>query len=168
MIFITWLRVKLRNLWLNWQIGFFLVSAPRQLAAQPLPKLLEQLRHASRPAFADVEASLARVARSRHRWLRRPGFRQSNTCYMRALTLYRFLDAPGRDLRIHYGVEHLAVGSNSPRGHAWVSLDGRLLEPPLPVLEGRVREIFVYPADYPSQRLSAELQQLAEQLPAEV
>lgn len=168
MTFAAWLRLKLRNLWLSWQIGYFLLRVPRQLAAHPLPKLLERLRHAPRPAFSDAEASLARVARSRHRWLRRLGFRQSDTCYMRALTLYRFLDAPGRDLRIHYGVESPVCGSDSPRGHAWVSLDGRLLEPPLPVLEGRVRELFVYPLHDPLRRMSAVLQQFAEQLPADV
>jgi hypothetical protein len=168
MINYAWLRVKLRNLRLNWQIGYFLLRAPRQLAALPLPKLLERLRRAPRPTFADAEASLARVARTRHRWLQRPGFRRSDTCYMRALTVYRFLDASGRDLRIHYGVEHTAVGSDLPRGHAWVSLDGRLLEPPLPVVEGRVREIFAYPADESPRRTSTELQQLAEQLPAKV
>lgn len=45
----------------------------------------------------------------------------------------------------HFGVEPGADANDRIRGHAWVTLDGELLEAPEPVLAGRVRELYVYP-----------------------
>lgn len=45
----------------------------------------------------------------------------------------------------HFGVEPGADANDRIHGHAWVTLDGELLEAPEPVLAGRVRELYVYP-----------------------
>ena len=58
---------------------------------------------------------------------------------MRAFTLYRFVDAGERDLRIHFGVE--LDRSDRLHGHAWVTVDGELLEGPPEVTDGSIVEV---------------------------
>jgi hypothetical protein len=135
-----------RELALALRIGCFLWTIPRELEKQPVPRLLERLRAASRPRASDPETSLARIARLRHVWLRLPRLRAHDTCYTRAFTLYRFIDPCGGALRIHLGVEPGIDPGDRLRGHAWVTLDGRILEPPPAVAAGRVREIYCHPA----------------------
>ncbi len=60
---------------------------------------------------------------------------------MRAFTLYRFLDAGDRTVGIHFGVE-----PNRPDrlyGHAWITVDGELLEDPPEVADGSIVEVNV-------------------------
>jgi hypothetical protein len=74
-------------------------------------------------------------------WLNLPFFRRFNTCYVRAIVLYRFLQAPEDQLKLHLGIERRDDPQERLRGHAWVTLNGSALEAPAPVLEGRVVEI---------------------------
>jgi hypothetical protein len=50
-------------------------------------------------------------------------------------------------MRIHFGVEPGVSATDRLRGHAWVTVDGALLEAPEPVLAGRVRELYAYPSE---------------------
>lgn len=122
-------------------MGWFLLTLPRRMARTPLPDLLARIERSPRP----YACGLDRVVRLRNPWLYRV-FPSRNTCYMRALCVYRFLTPdPGSELRIHFGVEPGTDPTDRLRGHAWVTLDAMLLEPPEPVVAGRVREIYVYP-----------------------
>lgn len=129
------------------RIGYFLWKVPRRLDRSDLPTLLRELRSCARPRSNRLESDLARIIRLRQAWLGLPFFSARNTCYTRAFTLYRFLEPGHRRLRIHLGIEEPSVSKDRMRGHAWVSVDGVVVEPPEPVVQGRVREIFRYPED---------------------
>jgi hypothetical protein len=111
-----------------------------------LPALLEELSSQPRPTAPSVLAGVERIARLRGFWLRRGFFRSRNTCYLRALTLYRFIDDRNHCIRIHYGIEH-GCGKDRQRGHAWVTVDRMLWEAPDATLDGCVREIYVFPPE---------------------
>lgn len=117
-------------------IGWFVATIPKRIErAGDFEQLLNHLREARWP-----RASQERVARLRGWWLwKRYGDR--NTCYVRALTMYRFLDAPSEGLRLHLGIEERDASHDRLHGHAWVSVGGRIVEGPEPALAGRVREI---------------------------
>jgi hypothetical protein len=143
------------------RIGFFLWRAPARLRRTSLPALLESLQHSRTARLGGPQGSRSQVARFRGRWLRQLGFRDRNTCYMRALTLFRFLDPQDGELSIHFGVEE-GPASDRLRGHAWVSLDGRILEMPDPVAAGRVREVYVFPPPKRSEPRPATLKRASE------
>lgn len=127
------------------RVGWFLLLLPSRLDRVPLPRLLDEISRAGRPRALNVAQGLNRLVRLRHPWLSRP-LADRNTCYVRALCMYRFLD-PGakQSMRIHFGVEPGIDSTDRVRGHAWVTVDGELLEAPEPVLAGRVREIYAHP-----------------------
>jgi len=127
------------------RMGCFLWTAPVRLGRSDLPAFLARLGAARRPRAHDVGAGVARIARLRQALLRLPTLRGSNTCYVRALTLYRFLDPGDRQLRIHFGVEPGADPEDRLAGHAWITVDDEVIEPPDPLLQGRVHEIYCYP-----------------------
>jgi len=126
------------------RIGCFLCALPYRLERSPLPDILRQVAAGRRRAAVDpVDAGVERIARLRQAWLNLPMLAARNTCYVRAITLFRFLDGGGK-LCIHIGVEPGVAPDDRLRGHAWVTHRGRLLEPPEPVLAGRVKELYVY------------------------
>jgi hypothetical protein len=136
------LRLLIRepaNAWLALHIGLFIVSARRRLARQTLPQFVAGLRR--RRLIRVPRASSEQIVRFRNWWLNRPPLQKCNTCYVRAMTLYRFLDAPDRDIRFHIGIEMRERPDERLRGHAWISLGGTMLEGPEAVAEGRIREI---------------------------
>jgi len=133
------------DLWLALRIGRFIHTLPEQLDQAALPAMLAQIAAAPRPPAPDLAAGVARIARLRGLWLRRRRYRGRDTCYLRALTLFRFLDTGGRPMHIHFGVEpDPAAGRH--RGHAWITVDGIAWEPPEAVVAERTRELFVYPS----------------------
>jgi hypothetical protein len=67
--------------------------------------------------------------------------RARDTCYLRAFTLYRFLEAGEAPVGIHFGIERPRQGGDRLRGHAWVTVDGQLLEGPEAVAAGAITEI---------------------------
>jgi hypothetical protein len=127
------------------RIGHFVWRLPRLLDVRPLPEVLAAIRQPPGRSAEDVDRQVARVGRLRQAWLNLPPLAARNTCYVRAITLYRFLGAGGGALRIHFGVEPGVSADDRVRGHAWVTHGGELLEPPEPVVAGRVREIYAYP-----------------------
>lgn len=127
------------------RIGLFLIVMPWRLERSPLDAVLCRIERSRKSRSGDLEGGIGRISRLRQAWLASPLLRERNTCYLRAITLYRFLDPHGRGMRIHFGVEPGVNSNDRLRGHAWVTLDGVLLEAPEPVLAGRVSEIYAYP-----------------------
>jgi hypothetical protein len=112
-------------------IGWFVIRAPADMKRSHLSDFLVRLAAAPRPSGPDPLVAAERVIRLRTPWLRAPGLRSRDTCYMRALALYRFLDAHDHDVRLHVGAEWFDKPGGVLRGHAWVTVDGELIEPPL-------------------------------------
>jgi glycosyltransferase involved in cell wall biosynthesis len=122
-------------LWLG--VGHFISRAPARLGRTELPVFLTRL--ASQPRG---DADYERVARLTHRWLRLPGLRSRDTCYLRSLVLFRYVSGNGGDLCVHFGVDEPRHSGERLHGHAWVSLEGRALNPPESLAQGRLREIY--------------------------
>jgi hypothetical protein len=117
-------------------IAAFILRAPRSIASNDLRSFIASLRGGRVP-----RAHKERIVRLRTFLLGKRLFARANTCYVRALTLYRFLDAPDADVRVHLGIEHRGDARERLRGHAWVSLAGAIIEGPPVAFEGRVHEI---------------------------
>jgi hypothetical protein len=128
------------------RIGIFVARMPKRLAKQPLDQMLREIDQKKRDEAMNV-ADESRIVRLRQAWLASPMFRERNTCYLRAFTLYRFLNAGNNHLAFHVGVEPGVDPADRLHGHAWVTIDGRILEAPEPVLAGRVRELFSHRSD---------------------
>lgn len=127
------------------RIGYFLWRAPADLDRTNLPAVLGRLHEARRPRTGDVRTGVERINRLRQPWMRLRVFQGRDTCYMRALSLYRFVD-PGREaLRIHFGVEAPGNADDRLRGHAWITVNGEVIDAPDRVRLGQVREIYSYP-----------------------
>jgi len=122
-------------LWLS--VGHFVLRAPARLARTELPAFLARI--AAQPRDG---SDFARVARLSRRWLRLFPFRARDTCYLRSLVLFRFIDAQGGDLCVHFGVDQPPAGEERLHGHAWISLNGEVLNGPATLAEGSLREIY--------------------------
>lgn len=132
---------------LTLRIGLFIWRLPHQLRRHPLPDLLDAVRAGSRPAAPDIETGVERIIRLRTPWLRQYRFGSHNTCYVRALSLYRFLDAGDHDFRINFVVEPARKPDERIRGHAWVTVDNRIIEEPERLMtEGLTHEVYSHPA----------------------
>jgi hypothetical protein len=127
------------------KIGYFVLIVPSKLAKADLPRFLRGVGESKRPSADDVKTAVERIIRLRSLWLWLPMLSSRNTCYVRALTMYRFLDSEKSDVRIHFGVEPGINPNDRMKGHAWVTVDGRIIEPPEPVLSGRVKTIYSHP-----------------------
>jgi hypothetical protein len=112
------------------RIGWFVLRLPADVEGSHLEGFLDRLTTAARPAAPDPHTGAARIARLRHPWLRVPGLRSRDTCYVRALTMYRFLDPGAHDVQLRVGVEWFDHPGGVLRGHAWVTLDDEVLEGP--------------------------------------
>lgn len=126
-------------------VGYFIWSISKKLHEKDLPSLLGTLRLGPRPRARDPYSSVERISRLRRPWLWLPVLNAKNTCYVRAMTLYRFLDPGSSDLKIHFGVEPGATPEDRLKGHAWVTLNGEVIEE-LAILGRPVREIYVHPS----------------------
>jgi hypothetical protein len=122
-------------LWLA--VGHFILRAPARLARTELPMFLARV--AAQPRDG---ANFSRVDRLARRWLRLPLLRSRDTCYLRSLVLFRFVDSNGGDLSLHFGVDEPRDTNERLHGHAWVSLDRQALNPPGTLVEGRLKEIY--------------------------
>jgi hypothetical protein len=130
-----------RDLLLAIQVGWFIVRAPADLEGHDLRAFIDRLRDAPRPPATDVIQGMQRVVRVRRAWLSLPLLRRRDTCYLRALVLYRFLDGGGRQVTLHLGVEPPRVEGERLRGHAWVAVDGEVLEGPPDADLARIVEV---------------------------
>jgi Transglutaminase-like superfamily len=122
-------------LWLA--VGYFILRAPARLARTDLQMFLARV--AAQPRAA---ADFVRVARISRRWLRQPGLRARNTCYLRSLVLFRFVNPRNGDLCLHFGVDEPRTPAERPHGHSWISLEGVPWNAPASFAEGRLREIY--------------------------
>lgn len=127
------------------KMGLFIWRLAVPMERQGLGEFLGELNRAGRPRCEDLERGMARIARLRRRWLRLPGFRRRDTCYTRALVMFRFLDAGTGVLRIHLGTEPPREAGGNVHGHAWVTLDGRVLEPLPEEIMRRVAVLYEFP-----------------------
>jgi hypothetical protein len=127
------------------QIGYFIWTITKRLDRADLPTLLQNIRSAPRSQRGETVSHANRIISLRQLWLRLPVLNGRNTCYIRALTLYRFINPGKGELRIHFGIESKVAPNDRLRGHAWVTINGNIFETPAPVLEGRVRQIYAYP-----------------------
>ena len=125
-------------------IGAFLALAPALLRRGELRTALAALRHTRRGLLRVPRAPYESVCRIRGLWLRQRCFASRNTCYARALTLFRFLDAPDGAVGIHFGIERRRQGEERLRGHAWVTLHEHLLEGHEALHEGVIEEIPIF------------------------
>lgn len=110
------------------RIGLFMWRTPGHLQRQNLIEFLDRIREQHRPALRDIASPVEHIARLRRAWFHLGLLRGHNTCYMRALTLYRFLPVREQDLQIHFVVEPARDGIDRLRGHAWVTLDDKIVE----------------------------------------
>jgi hypothetical protein len=124
-------------LWLA--VGHFILRAPARLARTELPLFLARI--AAQPR---EDADFVRVARISRRWLRQPGLRARNTCYLRSLVLFRFVNPRGHDLCLHFGVDEPTAADHRQHGHSWVTLDRIPWNAPSTMAEGRLRELYCF------------------------
>ena len=110
------------------RIGWFVLRLPTEVERHHLETFLQAIEQSPRLAAPTSRAGAERIARLRRPWLRVPGLRSRDTCYVRALTLYRFLDRGEHDVQLRVGVEWHDRPGGVLRGHAWVTLDGAVLE----------------------------------------
>jgi hypothetical protein len=132
---------------LSLRLAYFIWQVPGRLAGASLESLLETLRVGRRPAAATPVASVERLRRLSRPWFRLPGLRQRNTCYVRSLLYYRYVDPGLLPLRIHFVVEPAASLGDRLKGHAWVTAGDQLLEPPDEDLPARTQSIYTYPPE---------------------
>jgi hypothetical protein len=130
------------------RIGWFVTRLPGDVERTHLADFLARLRSRARPSAPNPTTAVERVVRLRSPWLHLPWLRAHDTCYVRALTLYRFVDAPGRELRLRVGAEWFDQPGGVLRGHAWVTLDGATVEEPPGVDDhGRLQPIELLPRE---------------------
>jgi hypothetical protein len=129
------------------RIGRFMQRVPIEMEQTSLPEFLNRLEHRGGLKSDDVSASTARIVRLRQAWLNLDRFASRNTCYIRALTLFRFLAPSAGGLRIHFGVNPGDNPGDRVHGHAWVSWNGQVLEAPEPVERGIVEELYTFPTE---------------------
>lgn len=135
---------------LFWRLGYFIWSAPGRLNRSSLPTLLKNYRSSPRPKAIDPNAAIDRINRLSQPWLRRSFFRARNTCYLRSLIMYRYLDPAGHDLRINFVVEPAINPGDRLKGHAWVTIDGAILESTAPDIIERTQQLYIYPPEVTS------------------
>jgi hypothetical protein len=133
------------DIFLALRLGYFVWRIPSHLQVSHLSRLLDAFRVKPRPPARSLEESLERIRRLGEPWLRLPGFHSRNTCYVRALLLYRFLDAGDGDMQIHFVVEPARNPAGRLRGHAWVTVEGQVLDVEDPDVIRRSHELYSYP-----------------------
>lgn len=122
------------------RIALFVLRLPGDLGRSDVPTFLRRLRGAPRTRTARVDAAVERIRRVSRAVLSLPRLWHRNTCYVRALIFYRFLDAGDRELRLHLGIEQRGP-ERALHGHAWLTLGDEVLEAPDDVVLAGLREM---------------------------
>jgi glycosyltransferase involved in cell wall biosynthesis len=124
------------------RIGYFLWRAPYALARTHVHEYLSALERERRRKRdpRPLERQLALIERTRRLWLRMPFFRNRDSCYLRSLTLYRFLDVGEEPMHLHFAVEERDDARERRRAHVWISVAGKTYEGP-PQTTARLREV---------------------------
>lgn len=135
---------SLGDVFLAVQIGLFVLLAPIELQRKNLGRYLADHERRRELARNDLSSDVRRIVRIRRAWLKLGCLRSHDTCYVRALTLHRFLPAGHGAVKIHFGVEP-SVGRNGRlHGHAWVTVGGVIVEGPDEARAGRLHEIGIW------------------------
>jgi hypothetical protein len=133
-----------RDIVLAIRIALFVRRLPDDLARRDVTTFLKGLRRmnaaAGRGRGGDVHARARHLRRIAMAVLSLPRFWHWNTCYVRALIMYRFLAAADHDVVLHIGIEQRGA-ERALHGHAWLTLDDELLEAPGDVLLSSLREV---------------------------
>jgi hypothetical protein len=131
-----------RDMVLALRIGWFVRHLPADLARRDLTTFLRGLRSVddTRHGTSDVRTQASHIRRIAMAVLSLPGFWRWNTCYVRALVIYRFLPAGENDVLLHIGIEQRGP-QRELHGHAWLTLGDDLVEAPDDVLLSSLREI---------------------------
>lgn len=132
-----------RDLVLAIRIAWFVRRLPDDLARRDVTTFLQGLRKMNasrRNGRGDVHAQARHIRRIAMAVLSLPRFWRMNTCYVRALIIYRFLPAADHDVLLHIGIEQRG-DQRELHGHAWLTLDDELLEAPDDVLLSSLREV---------------------------
>ena len=127
------------------QLAYFIWRVPDWLDRMPLPQLLRDLDAAAPQSPRSLDLSLERIRRLSRPWFKLPMLRNHNSCYLRALMFYRFLDRQAAPKRIYFVVEPPRARGERMRGHAWVTVGDELIEPPPPEVVARTQSIYSYP-----------------------
>jgi glycosyltransferase involved in cell wall biosynthesis len=130
------------------RIGWFMLRLPADVERTHFGAFQETLRTAPRPRARDPWTARDRIARLRDPWLRRRGMAGRDNCYIRAITLVRFVDPGEHTVALRVGAEWYDRPGGVLRGHAWVTVDGEILEgPPETAEHGRLQELRLTPSD---------------------
>jgi hypothetical protein len=132
-----------RDVVLAIRIALFVRRLPSDLARRDVTTFLDGLRRMKAAAGSergDVRARARHIRRIAMAVLSLPRFWQWNTCYVRALVIYRFLAAADHDVVLHIGIEQRGA-ERALHGHAWLTLGDELLEAPDDVLLSSLREV---------------------------
>jgi hypothetical protein len=132
-----------RDFTLALRIGWFVCRLPDDLARLDVSSFLQQLRRTGTGrgrTLPDVRADAQRIRRIVMAVLSLPRFWRWNTCYVRALVIYRFLHAGDNDVLLHIGIEQRGP-QRELHGHAWLTLGNELLEAPDDVMLSTLREV---------------------------
>ena len=113
---------------LSLRIAWFMWRLPGRMRALTVPQLLDSIRAMPRSGTGVLEADVERIRRLRGMWFGLPALAPYNTCFMRALTTYRFLDPGNGAMRFLMVIEPGRAADDRLRSHAWVTLDGKVVE----------------------------------------
>jgi glycosyltransferase involved in cell wall biosynthesis len=134
-----------RDVVLALRIGWFMWRLPRRMRALSVPRLLDGIRAAPRSGSGAPQADVERIRRLRGMWFGLPALAPYNTCFMRALTTYRFLDPGEALMRLHLVIEPGRSPGDRLRSHAWVTLEGAVIEEVDLTRDGVIRGLYSHP-----------------------
>jgi hypothetical protein len=132
-----------RDFALALRIGWFVRHLPNDLAQRDVTTFLQWVRPSSpEPSRVpiDVRAESGHIRRIAMAVLSLPGFWRWNTCYVRALIIYRFLPPGPDNVTLHIGIEQRGP-KRELHGHAWLTHNDELVEAPDDVLLSSLREV---------------------------
>lgn len=125
------------------QILATLLLLPGRIRRMSLPELLAEIDSGVSPVRGD-EAFMLRTVKITDLLLRFRLLLRYGKCFLRSLTLFKFLRRQGWPVEIHFGVRKTGEADGSITGHSWLVLDGeRFMEP-----EGE--EIYTTTYSFPS------------------
>jgi hypothetical protein len=132
-----------RDFGLALRIGWFVRHLPGDLAQRDVTTFLQWVRPAPSEGprgSIDVRAESRHIRRIAMAVLSLPGFWRWNTCYVRALVIYRFLPPGSDEVSLHIGIEQRGP-TRELHGHAWLTHKNELVEAPDDVLLSSLREV---------------------------
>ncbi len=128
---------------LFFEIFFTILGLPRKIRSQSLPRLLKSLDPGVSCTATD-EAGLRKTTNMVDALLEFKLLRRYGRCFLRSLTLFKFLRRQGWPVEIRFGIMKTGDGDRDITGHSWLVLDGEVF------LEDQQRPYvttYAYPGD---------------------